>query len=151
MTVEFLPRCLRWSDRNIFLLVTLSFVSGIVTAHTRLFTLPDLLLPAAILFFAATPFLLYLKSRTSTLFSLLLTLPLFFLLGYFALLHQVGKPQAQGHIATLLTKKQQVTLVGTRCQDKKKRLGTMFRNIPPCRKSGRKPGIRSKKNVFFTG
>lgn len=108
-----LGRCLRWTDHNIFFFVTLFFVLGIISAHARplLFSAP-LVLSAALLL-ALSSFLVYLRANTSSSFSLLLILPLFFLLGYLALQQQSKRPQVHGHIASLIKERQPVTLVGT--------------------------------------
>ncbi|WLE97812.1 MAG: DNA internalization-related competence protein ComEC/Rec2 [Candidatus Electrothrix communis] len=111
-------QCLRWSDRNIFLLVSLSFLLGIIFAYSHSFVFADFLteplLIGAVLVLAGSAVFLYLKRKTSPLLSLLLILPLFFLLGNLALLHQAKQsqtPQSQnsGHIATLLRESHQVT------------------------------------------
>ncbi|MCI5126379.1 MAG: ComEC family competence protein, partial [Candidatus Electrothrix sp. AR5] len=113
-----LRQCLRWSDRNIFLLATLAFLLGIVFAHSPPFVFADFLterlLIGAVLVLAGSAIFLYLKSKTSSLLSLLLILPIFFLLGNLALLHQAKQAQAphaqiNGHIATLLRERNQVT------------------------------------------
>ena len=109
-------QCLRWCDRNIFLLVSLSFLLGIVFAHSPPFVFADFLteplLIGAVLLLASSAVFLYLKSTAISLLSLLLILPLFFLLGNLALLYQAKQSQTAGHVATLLRERRQVTLVG---------------------------------------
>jgi competence protein ComEC len=111
-------QCLRWSDRNIFLLVSLSFLLGIVFAHSPPLVFADLLterlLIGAVLVLAGCAVFLYLKGKTSPVLSLLLILPLFFLLGNLALLYQAKQSQTtqsqnKGHIATLFRERHQVT------------------------------------------
>ncbi|CAK8713477.1 Competence protein ComEC [Candidatus Electrothrix laxa] len=121
LLVRSLRQCLRWSDRNIFLLATLAFLLGIIFAHSYPFVFVELLterlLIGAVLVLAGSSFAIYLKNlqkKISSPLSLLLILPIFFLLGNLALLHQVKQtqtPQAQinGHIATLLRERHQVT------------------------------------------
>ncbi|MGB5686865.1 MAG: ComEC/Rec2 family competence protein, partial [Candidatus Electrothrix sp.] len=121
LLVRPLRQCLRWSDRNIFLLATLAFLLGIVFADSPPFVFADFLterlLIGAVLVLAGSAVFLYLKSKTSFPFSLLLILPLFFLLGNLALLYQAKQVQTlqaqangdNGHIATLLRGRHQVT------------------------------------------
>jgi competence protein ComEC len=110
---EPLRRCLHRADQNIFLLVTLFFVLGIITAHSPSFALAESLSTGAVLVFAGSIFAVYRKKKTSSPLALLLILPFFFLLGNLVLLHRLQQPQAAGHIATLLREQQQVTLGGT--------------------------------------
>ena len=104
---------LRWIDRNIFLVITLCFVLGIVTAHARTYHVSPSFNRYATLVFAVSSFLVYLKQKTSSFLSLFLILPFFFLLGNLVLLHRIQEPKAAGHIASLIQERQQVTLVGT--------------------------------------
>ena len=105
----------RWCDQNIFLFIPLFFALGIFTAHTypSFFSLPSSFL---IVFFfidvLGVAVLFYCKHRASSLSALLLILPLFFLLGNFALVQQIKKPQHAGHLASLIQVPQKITLVG---------------------------------------
>ncbi|MCI5167165.1 MAG: hypothetical protein D3903_13990, partial [Candidatus Electrothrix sp. GM3_4] len=54
--VAFLRQCLRWGDRNNFLLATLAFLLGIVTAHSHAFVFAESLTRGAVLLLAGSAF-----------------------------------------------------------------------------------------------
>ncbi len=106
---------LRWADQNIFILITLSFLFGIINAHSQFVVFSETLAQAAVVLLVGIGLLCYQrrKKRSSLSFFLFFPfLPLFFLLGHLVLLHRLQEPQANGHIASLLRERQEVTLVG---------------------------------------
>ncbi|MCW5211856.1 DNA internalization-related competence protein ComEC/Rec2 [Desulfobulbus sp. TB] len=108
----------RWCDQNIFLFIPLFFALGIFTAHTHPSLFPLFFLPSSFLVlfffigFIGVAVLFYCKHRANSLVTLLLILPLFFLLGNSALVQQIKKPQNAGHLASLIQVPQKITLVG---------------------------------------
>ncbi|WPD21411.1 MAG: DNA internalization-related competence protein ComEC/Rec2 [Candidatus Electrothrix scaldis] len=104
---------LRWADRHIFFFAGLSFLLGILSAHSSSFHLPNSLLLGLALLFALISFACWMKGQREDWFSLLLLLPFFFLLGALVLQHQLERSLAKGHLARLLKEQQQVTLRGT--------------------------------------
>jgi competence protein ComEC len=123
---HYIRLCLRWCDRNILLPITLCFMLGTVAGRFQPPCLSFLseagALIAVLLLSSAALFLsLYRKKhkRTHNPTALLLnipivlTLPLFFLIGHLNILYHLKIPHAAGHIFTLLQEQSQVTLVGT--------------------------------------
>jgi competence protein ComEC len=108
----FLAQLLRWADQNIFILISLSFLCGIISAHSQLVLFSETVVQAAVILLVSTVFWGYLRRKINSFFSFLLLLIIFFLLGYLVLLHSLEKSQAEGHIASLLRKRQEVSLVG---------------------------------------
>uniref|UniRef100_UPI0040573303 DNA internalization-related competence protein ComEC/Rec2 n=1 Tax=Candidatus Electrothrix sp. TaxID=2170559 RepID=UPI0040573303 len=104
---------LRRADQNIFILITLSFLGGIINAHSQFVIFPEALARAVVILLTGMVFLCYLSRKSTSPLSFPFLLIIFFLLGHLILLHRLQEPQASGHIASLLKERQKVTLVGT--------------------------------------
>lgn len=103
--MPFPAAALRWCERNILLPVTVCFLLGIIAGKLHPPLAEPVTVLALLLIIAPALFL-----RTKQIF---LSLPLFFLVGYLHLLHQLALPQRAGQLASLIHEQTQVTLVGT--------------------------------------